>query len=337
MPDEILTLADAETLVRDALIASDTSAANAASVARALVRAEADGQRGHGLSRVPTYAAQARVGKIRGHATPIVEQAAPAALRADAAYGFAFPAFDLTIPLLADLAARTGIAAAAIRRSHHFGVAGHPCEALAERGLIAFVYGNSPKALAPHGATRPVLGTNPIAFAAPMADGPPLVIDLAVTTVARGKILAAKEAGRQIPEGWALNSAGEPTTDPAAALLGSMAPIAGPKGAALALMVEVMSACLVGAAMGTEGSSLLNADGGPPDLGQSVIALDPQALSGGVYLSRMADLAAIYAATEGARLPGTTRLANRARAATEGLTLPASLLASIRAIASGAD
>ncbi len=337
MKTETLSLAEAEDLARAALTASNTSAANAASVARALVRAEADGQKGHGLSRIPTYAAQARVGKVDGRATPSVAQVAAAALRIDAAFGFAYPAYDATLPRLAALAGETGIAAAAIRRCHHFGVAGHHCEALAEMGRIAFVYGNSPKALAPHGATRAVLGTNPIAFAAPMPDGPPLVIDLAVTTVARGKILAAKEAGEAIPEGWALDRDGRPTTDAAAALAGTMAPIGGAKGAALALMVEVMSACLVGASLGTEGSSLLDAEGGPPNIGQSVIALDPETLSGGAYMGRMADLAAVYAATDGARLPGTRRLANRARAAAEGLALPASLLATIRAIASGED
>lgn len=112
---------------------------------------------------------------------------------------------------------------------------------MAEQGLIAFVYGNAPKAMAPWGATQALLGTNPIAFAAPM-QGAPLVIDMATTTVARGKILAAREAGKDsIPEGWALGPDGQPTTDPATALAGTVAPMGGAKGAALSLMVEVMS------------------------------------------------------------------------------------------------
>lgn len=188
MSDTILTLDEATRLVTSALVASNTSAANAQSTAAALIRAEADGQGGHGLSRVPSYAAQAAVGKIDGNATPILTEVRPGAIRIDAASGFAYPAFDMAFPELVSRARSLGLAIAAVHRSHHFGVAGHHCETLAEQGMVAFVYGNAPKALAPHGSSVPVLGTNPIAFAAPLPGQAPLVIDMAVTTVARGKI-----------------------------------------------------------------------------------------------------------------------------------------------------
>ncbi len=324
----------ARRLATAALEASNTSGANAAATASALVKAEIDGQGGHGLSRVPSYAAQARAGKIDGHAVPTLQDVRPGAFRVDAGHGFAYPAFDLAIPELADRAATQGIAAAAIHRSHHYGVAGHHCEALAERGMVAFVYGNSPKALAPHGAREPVLGTNPIAFAAPGPNAP-VVIDLAVTTVARGKILAAREVGEPIPEGWALGPDGEPTTDPVTALKGSMAPIGGAKGAALALIVEIMSACLAGAALGTEASSLLDAQGDAPDIGQTLIALDPGPLSAGRFMDRMADLVEIYDRLEGARLPGSRRLAARAAAARDGLQVKTVLLEQLETLARG--
>lgn len=327
-----ISLAEAEALARAALESAGASPENAASTARALVRAESDGQGGHGLSRVPSYAGQIRAGKVAGDAVPRLDEVRPAAVRVDAAHGFAYPAFDLALPAVAERARKFGIAVAAVHRSHHFGVAGQHCETLAEQGLIAFVYGNSPKALAPYGATEPVLGTNPIAFAAPM-EGAPLVIDLAVTTVARGKILAAREIGEPIPEGWALDAEGQPTTDAALALKGSMAPIGGAKGAALALMVEVMSACLAGAAFGTEASSLFDPEGAPPDLGQSVIALDPGPISGGAFTARMSMLAGIYDSLEGARMPGSRRVAARKKAEAEGLHVKTALLEQIERIA----
>jgi (2R)-3-sulfolactate dehydrogenase (NADP+) len=329
-----LTLAEAEALITAALCAADTGQIAAASTARALTRAEADGHGGHGLSRVPSYAAQSQSGKVRGQAVPTLTQVAPAALRVDAGHGFAFPAFDLILAPLADLAAKTGIAVGTIIHSHHFGVAGMHAETLADMGRVALVFGNSPKAMAPWGATTSLLGTNPIAFAAPMPDGAPLVIDMATSAVARGKILAARESGQtSIPEGWALDAQGRPTTDPVQALAGTVAPVGGAKGAALALMVEVLSACLAGGALGAEASSLFDADGPAPDLAQTVIVMDPGTLSGGAFAGRMTALAHAFGAAEGARLPGLRRLDARARAEAHGLAVNAALLARIRALA----
>ena len=128
---------------------------------------------------------------------------------------------------------------------------------------------------------------------------------------------------------------GQPTTDPVAALAGTMAPMGDAKGVALALMVEVMSACLSGAALALEANSLFDGDGPPPNLGQSIIALDPGRLSGGAFAERIATLAAIYEDTPGARLPGTRRLGAREKAAREGLVVKSALAAQIREIAGG--
>src|SRR6267142_3687435 len=219
-----LTLREAERLVTDALIRCRTSEANAACVARALVAAEADGLKGHGLSRVASYAAQAKVGKVDGFATPAVEQRRPGAAMIDANNGFAYPAIDAAVALLPALARANGIAAAGIRRSHHCGAAGHPVERLAEAGLVALMFANTPAAMAPWGGSKAAFGTNPIAFAAPLPGRPPVVVDLALSKIARGNILAAKQKGERIPEGWALDVAGRPTTDPDAALAGTMVP-----------------------------------------------------------------------------------------------------------------
>ncbi|MEJ2058790.1 MAG: Ldh family oxidoreductase [Desulfofustis sp.] len=244
-----ISIHEATDLCSKVFIKAGASKHNADITARALVRAEVDGQKGHGLSRVPSYAAQVKSGKVNGSAEPTIIKVRPGLFRVDAGFGFAYPAIELTLPELGRRVATQGIAAAAIFRSHHFGVAGHPCEDLARRGMVAFIYGNTPKAIAPFGSTRKVLGTNPVAFAAPHKDDP-LVIDFALSVAARGKIMAARQAGSDLPEGWALGPDGRPTTDPETALKGSMVPIGGVKGAALALMIEVMSACLAGAALG---------------------------------------------------------------------------------------
>jgi (2R)-3-sulfolactate dehydrogenase (NADP+) len=326
-------LAAAEALAAAALMASRASEANARSTARALVAAEADGQAGHGLSRVPAYALQSRAGKVRGDARPTVERVAGSALRVDGGYGFAYPAIDAAIAALAPLAREQGIAVAAVHRSHHFGQAGAHAERLAGLGLLALVLGNSPKAMAFWGGRQAMLGTNPLAFAAPLPGAAaPLVIDLAMSVAARGKIVAAEKAGQPIPGDWAVDAEGRPTTDPKAALGGTLLPIGGAKGGALALMIEILAAAVTGSAWGWEASSFFDDKGGPPDMGHVLIALDPGRLSAGAYESRMAVLIEALAAEPDARLPGTRRLTNRARAAAEGIAVPDALHTEIRAL-----
>ncbi len=328
-----LGLREAEALATAALEASGATASNASATARALVAAEADGQAGHGLSRVPPYAMHARCGKVDGRAVPRVDQVAAAALRVDAGNGYAYPAIDAALAALAPLARASGIAVAVLHRSHHFGQAGAHAERLAAAGLVGLVLGNTPKAMAFWGGRRPMLGTNPLAFAAPLpAARAPLVVDLAISVAARGKVVAAQKAGKSIPEGWALDAAGQPTTDPTAALAGTLMPIGGAKGAALALMVEVLAAALTGSAWGWEASSFFDDQGGPPAMGQVFIALDPGPLSGGAYASRMGVLLEAITADPDVRLPGERRLALRDRAAREGLSIARPLHDEIRAL-----
>jgi (2R)-3-sulfolactate dehydrogenase (NADP+) len=328
----ILTLSEAEHLVAAALVRCRTSTENAASVAYALVAAEADGLKGHGLSRVPTYAAQAKVGKVEGFAKPTLSTPRPGSLLVDAAYGFAYPAIDAALAALPEVVRGNGLAAAAIRHSHHCGVAGHPVERLAGAGLVGLMFANTPAAMAPWGGSRAVFGTNPTAFACPLPERSPLVIDLSLSKVARGNILAAKQKGERIPEGWALDATGRPTSDPEAALQGTMVPLGDAKGTALALMVELLAAGLTGANFAAEASSFLDAEGPPPGTGQLLIALDPVAFGGPAAVSRFAALAAMIEAQPGARLPGERRLAARERARTEGLQVSDDLLAKIAAL-----
>ncbi len=317
-----LSLADAIDWTAAIFVAEGCRPAAAQAVARALVAAEADGLKGHGLSRIPTYLAMLRTGKVDGRAEPRAQQAAPAALLVDAANGYAYPAIDLAVERLPAMARRSGIAAAAIRRSNHCGAAGHHVERLAGEGLVALFFANAPASIAPWGGTIPVFGTNPIAFAAPLAGREPVVVDLSVSRVARGNILSARQKGEPIPEGWALDREGRPTQDAEAALAGTMLPMGDAKGAALAFMVETLAACLVGASLSIDASSLFDGEGPPPGIGQFMIAIDPAAFGGGAFGDRMARLATAVEGQDGARLPGSRRTALRAKAAAEGIAIP---------------
>jgi (2R)-3-sulfolactate dehydrogenase (NADP+) len=305
--------------------------ANALSVARALVAAEADGLKGHGLQRVPTYLAMAKSGKAKGDARPAARRTKPGVLMIDAMDGFAYPAIDLALKKLPAIARKQGIAACAITRSNHCGVAGHPVEKLAEMGLVAMLFANTPAAMAPAGGTSAVYGTNPIAFAAPLAGRAPVVVDLSLSKVARGNLVAAKQKGEAIPADWALDPDGNPTTDPAKGIAGTMLPLGGAKGAALAFMVEALAAAVVGTNLSFEASSFLDDEGGPPRTGQLIIAIDPGAFAHGLFAARMAALAKAIESQPGARLSGSRRMGLRARAAAEGLVLPGLLRQQIAA------
>ncbi|KQP13974.1 Ldh family oxidoreductase [Methylobacterium sp. Leaf93] len=324
----ILRLDAAHRLATDTLVRCGTAPANAESVARALVAAEADGLRTHGLMRLLAYGEQVRAGKVVGDAVVTSARPKPGLLAIDAAHGFAYPALDTAIALLPEIARKQGIAAAAIRRSHHCGAAGRPVEALAEQGLVAILFANAPASMAPWGGTRPVFGTNPIAFACPLPGAEPVIVDLSLSKVARGNIITAKQRGEAIPEGWALDAEGNPTTDPVAALAGTMVPLGDAKGTALALMVELLAAGLTGARFASEATSFLDAEGEPPATGQLILAIDATAFAGNA-LERFAVMARSVAEQDGARLPGTRRFAARARAAEEGITLSDTLLAEI--------
>ncbi len=331
-----LSLPRLEALICEALVASNVSPANSTSVARALTAAEADGQKGHGLSRVPSYSAQARSGKVDGHAKPDARQGRPGGIVVDARHGFSYPAIDIANDMLPPLARANGIAAAAITRSHHFGVAAHPCERLAAHGLVALAFANTPSAMSPWGGRRPLFGTNPIAFAAPCRGRPPVVVDLALSEVARGRIMTAAQQKKPIPLGWALDTNGQPTTDAEAALKGTLLPSGGSKGAALALMVEVLAAALTGSNFAFEATSFFEAEGAPPSVGQLLLVIDPGAFAGNTSLpDRVAQLAHAIEQDAGARVPGKRRFNLRAQAEAQGVDIDAALIADVQGIAAG--
>jgi len=329
-----LTLEEAETLARAALAAAGASAEMAAATARALVAAEAAGQAGHGLSRVPQYAAFLRNGRADGAARPRIVNERGGAVLVDARHGLAYPALALAEAEAAWRARAHGVAFAGVTNSHHSGAMGLPVARLAERGLVALAFTNSPAAMPVPGGRRPLMGTNPVAAAFPRRGAAPLVVDMALTEVARGRIMLAAKEGRPIPEGWALDAEGRPTTDPQAALSGAMLAMGGAKGALLAMVVELLCCAMTGAAFGFEADSFFADEGNRPRLGQAILAVDPGALGGAdLFAARLEAFVAAMAAEEGVRLPGSRRAALAARAAAEGLEIPDALHARLEALA----
>ncbi|MFK8249921.1 Ldh family oxidoreductase [Ancylobacter terrae] len=331
-PERRVTLDEARAYAGAVLERFGTAPANAAATARALVAAEADGLGSHGLARLPSYAAMAAAGKIDGHAVPQLRRVAPAVLAVDAGNGFSYPAIDMVLDPAEQVAREAGIALVGFRRSSHFGVAGQPVEVLAGRGLVALAFANATASIAPWGGRRALFGTNPLAFATPLKGRPPALVDLSVARVARGNILAAAQRGEAIPAGWALDGDGNPTTDAKAGLAGTMVPMGEAKGTALAFVIEVLSAALNAATFSFDSPSFFDGEGPPAAIGQTLVVIDPGRLAGPAFLDHLERLAHAIESEPGARLPGTRRLANREKAALEGVRLPSALRAALAGI-----
>ena len=306
-----ITEKDAWDLAFNALRANQTSVVNAKEVADALISAEFDGQAGHGLSRIPSYVEQLSSGKVNGNVSPAIISSRGSVIRIDAGDGFSFPAISLAIEEITKTCRSFGIAAVSITNSHHFGQAGRHVERLAEEGLIGLMFGNTPKAISPWGGTKALFGTNPIAFASPRESAAPLVIDMSLSKVARGKVMLANQQNEKIPEGWAIDTDGKPTTDPKKALAGAMLPIGDAKGSALALMVEILAAGLTGSNFGFEASSFLDGEGTSPGVGQLIIAIDPIFFAGDDFSERTETIVDAILEQPSTRLPGDKRLEKR--------------------------
>jgi len=326
-----IALADLEALAVRVLERAGANPTMAATTAHALVHADAQGLPTHGVSRLTQYATHLGNGRADGHAQPEVTHAKGGALLVDARCGLAFPACALAVDEAIRRAREHGVAIAGVTNSHHFGVAAYHLLPVAAAGMVGLAFGNSPAAMAVAGGKRPLLGTNPIAATFPRRQGLPLVVDLSLSEVARGKLMIAAKEGRAIPSGWALDRDGRNTTDPKAGLEGTMLPAGGTKGAMLALVVELLVTALTGAAIGFEASSFFVDEGNRPRLGQAFLVIDPDALGGrAMYLERIETLLAEAAKDAGVRIPGVRRAALATRAAAEGVDVPQVLLDDLR-------
>ena len=327
-----LSLDEALGLAAAALERAGANADMAASTARALVLAEAQGLGSHGLARVPQYATHLRHGRVDGRAVPRLLTARGGAALVDAQDGLAFPACELAVLEAIRRAREFGVAFAGVTRSHHGGVMADHLRPVAAAGLA---FASQPAAMPAAGGRHPIFGTNPLAAAFPRRGHDPLLVDLSLSEVARGKLMVAAQQGRSIPEGWALDKEGRPTTDPKAGMEGSMLPIGAAtsaKGAMLALVVELLVTALIGGRYGFEASSFFVAEGNRPRIGQAFLVIDPGALAGSrEYLDRVEVLVREMLVDEGVRLPGARRERLRHRAETEGIEVADALLAQLTA------
>ncbi len=324
-----------------ALVAVGLMPADATTVAWALVEANLEGIDTHGVSRLALYAHRVKAGLAAARPTMRLTHPAPAVGMLDADNALGPLAATAAMDEAVRLAREFGVGMVAVAHTNHAAALSTYTERAAAQNCFACMVCNTPPGMPPWGGTQALLGTNPLAFAAPgpTADHPPVVVDLATTVVARGNIIMAARQGQPIPEGWAIDAQGNPTTDAQAALTGAVLPMAGPKGYALALMVEMLAATLSGAGWGPNVHSPYDDWTQPTDAGLWCLAIHLGPLmSAEAYTSRLGGLLdAIHAvpAAPGAtiRVPGERRAEVRARRMAQGIPIDAATRKELDALA----
>ncbi len=301
-----VALDEVEATTKAALMRHGAEEWIAGEVARAVRAAEAVGNRICGLYYLESYCKQLQSGRVKGDVEPEVTRPRPGAVTVDARLGFAQPAFARGLPEAAKAARECGVASLAICHAHTCTSLGYFTEQIAREGLIGLGMTNaSPIVAPPEGKTR-VIGTNPISFAVPDGQGGlAMLFDQSTTTVALGKITMAKAAGEAIPEGWAVDAEGKPTTDPEAALGGSLVSMGGYKGWGFGLMAEFLAAGMTGSRAGPDIGPLKAPEGEPHDIGDYYLLIDP-GLSGAFH-DRFARVAEVVDRDGGGRIPGAGR------------------------------
>jgi (2R)-3-sulfolactate dehydrogenase (NADP+) len=253
----------------------------------------------------------------------------------DAKEGLAFEPCALAVEQAMLGAQSHGVCLAAVTRSHHAGVMVDHLRPVAEAGMLGLALTNSPAAMPVAGGKRPLLGTNPVAAVFPRKGGDPLLIDLSLSEVARGKLMVAAKEGKTIPTGWALDCEGQPTTDPKAGLNGMMLALGGgAKGATLALMVELLVSALIGAHFSFEASSFFEDAGNAPRLGQLFLVIHPQSFAGDIsFAHRIDQFVQEMQRDPEVRLPGAHRLERERQAVAEGLLIDDTLFQQLEDLA----
>lgn len=328
-------------LVRRAATAVGVSPADAERFADALVAADVQGNGTHGVSRLAIYICRIQRGLIDPGAALTVVREQGSVLVLDANNGLgqvqALKALDLLVPR----AQANGIAAATVRRSQHFGTLSYYCNKMAEQNLILLAMTNCEPAMSPAGGREPYFGTNPIGVSFPTGKGFPIKVDLATSVIARGNIIAADKQGKPIPEGWALDPAGEPTTNPKEALEGTVLTMAGHKGYALAVMVEALSGVLSGSAIGSAIGSMYKNMDRPQDVGHYFCLMDISAFMPvtefTARMDRMVDelkAGKTRPGTDEILLPGERSTRTAERSAAQGVTVAKAVVDDLNALCS---
>jgi LDH2 family malate/lactate/ureidoglycolate dehydrogenase len=325
-----------------ALRAAGLAEDDAAAAADVLVTTDAWGVFTHGTKSLRGYVRRLRAGGLRADATPAVAAEGPAWAVVDGGSGLAMLTSVYAMRLAMSKAAAAGIGYVAVRNSSHFGAAGYYASLAAAGGMIGLAMANDIPSVAAPGSRGAVTGSNPLAYAIPAGREKPILLDMATSTVAGGKVYAARAAGAPIPPGWIVGADGMPSTDGSQfPLSGALTPMAGHKGYGLALLIESLSALVSGAAMTWQVRAWMLDD---PSLatghGAAFVALDVEAMTpGGQFRRRVDELIAEVRNSPRAEgsdriwLPGEMEWERRERALREGIPLPPDVVESLRGLA----
>ena len=312
MTTTALTIEEIYSLAKKTLLHNGCDEINAEAVANTVTYAERDGSVSHGLFRIPGYVAALRSKKAKGNSRPTTEYLTQNTIRVDGDYGFAPIAIQVGIPALIEITNKHGVGVLTITNTHHFAALWHETEALAENNLIGIACTAYMPSVAPAGATKPLFGTNPISFAWPRKNNTPVVYDMATSSMAMGEVQVAARDGHKVPMGTGLNKDGEKTEEPSEIANGGvLLPFGGYKGSAIAMMVELLAAGLVGDMFSFEAKVADNKDGGPARGGEFIMAFSPQLIAGEDWNEHAEKFFEQMLSLEGVRLPGQRRHSNR--------------------------
>lgn len=318
----VITVDDLFKLVTQIFRNAGFNEANADAVSRTIVAAERDGCKSHGVYRIEGCLRTLKSGKVIADATPELHVDESAVVRVNAKGGFANLAFEVGRQALAARARHLGVATLVINDCTHFAALWPEVEALAEDGLAAMAMCPSYATVAPVGGTKPLLGTNPFAFGWPRAAENPYVFDFATSVAARGELELHRRAGKELPEGWAIDADGNPTTNPEEALAGAMLPFGGHKGSAISTMIELLAGSMIGDFSSPEALEFLGTTTIAPRHGELIIAFDPVRMAGGrANPLEHGEILLDAIAGQGARLPSQRRFAARRESLAKGISL----------------
>lgn len=337
----ILRAAELFDLATRALVAAGARREAAEATAAALTATEAQGVTTHGVAMLPLYCAQLRSGRIDPAAVPRIVREQGACVLVDANNALAHEACAMAIDRAMALARDTGIAIGAVTNSNHSGALAAMLAPVAAGSMACLAFSNAGAAIVPPGGRKALFGTNPVAAVFPRRTArgvprQPVVIDLSLTEATKGRIQELQAAGQPIPEGWGLDSDGQPTTEPDRILFGgSLNAIGGTKGALLAMIVELLVCTLTGAQISKDVEPMQTGRGQPRRLGQLFLLIEPSSLRGALYWQRMETIVETMLGETGVRLPGARRFRALRDAQSVGVKLHDALYLRLVALAGG--
>jgi len=330
MTHKTMSVSDIHALAKDTLMKFGADDVNAGAVADIVTMAERDGCVSHGLFRLPGYVATLKSGKVDGKARPVINKLAPAVVQVDGKNAFAPTALAAGREALIDAAKTCGIAVMPLVGIHHFAALWTELEPICEAGLAAFACTSYKPSVIPAGGKKALFGTNPIAFGWPRNGRAPMIFDMATSVMARGEVGVAARDGHTLPEGVGVDADGNPTTDPNEILKGALMTFGGYKGSSLSMMVELLAGAMIGESFSFEAAARDNNDGGPPQGGEFLMAINPSLVRGNdewgdhaeTFFDRILE-------QDGTRLPGDRRISNRAKHDADGVQVSEIILEKI--------